>query len=175
MTDHAALLIIDAQVNMFAEGSSVFEGEKLLRMVSRLIAQARAAHLPIVYVQNNGGEGDPDRPGTPGWQIHPAVTPEKGDIVIQKHTPDSFHETDLQSKLEARHIRQLIIAGMQTEMCIDATCRRAHGLGYEVILVQDAHSTFDGSGLTASQIIAQYNEALRAVVKVEQASNITFA
>lgn len=174
MGTHAALLIIDAQVNMFAEDSSVFEGEKLLHTISHLIAQARAACLPVVFVQNNGGEGDPDMPGTPGWQIHPAFTPEKDDIVIQKHTPDSFYETNLQSELETRHIHALIIAGMQTEMCIDATCRRAHELGYDVTLVKDAHSTFDDAGLTASQIIAQYNDALRAVVKVEEASNIIF-
>jgi nicotinamidase-related amidase len=174
MSNNAALLIIDAQVNMFSEDSPIFEGEKLLHTISHLIAQARAVHLPIVYVQNNGGEGDPDMPGTPGWQIHPALTPERGDIVIQKHAPDSFHETNLQSELEARHIRQLMIVGMQTEMCIDATCRRAHELGYDVILVKDAHSTFDDEGITASQIIAQYNDALCAVVKVEEASHITF-
>ncbi len=132
MSNNPALLIIDAQVNMFTEGSSVFEGEELLHTISCLIAQARSAHLSIVYVQNNGSEGDPDLPGTPGWQIHPAVTPETGDIVIQKHAPDSFHETNLQSELEARHIRRLIIAGMQTEMCIAATCRRAHELGFEI-------------------------------------------
>jgi nicotinamidase-related amidase len=174
MSNNTALLIIDAQVNMFTEGSSVFEGEKLLHTISRLIAQARTVHLPIVYVQNNGSECDPDMPGTPGWQIHPAVTPEKGDVVIQKHTPDSFYGTTLQNELEARQIHQVIIVGMQTEMCIDATCRRAHELGYEVTLVKDAHSTFDGDGITAAQIIAQYNDAFRAAVKVEEASSITF-
>ena len=174
MCNHAALLVIDAQVNMFAEGGSVFEGEKLLCTISRLIAQARAAHLPIIYVQHNGGEGDPDMPGTPGWQIHPAVTPEQDDIVIQKHKPDAFYGTALQSSLEARQIRQLIIAGMQTEMCIDATCRRAHELGYDVILVEDGHSTFDNGDLLASQIIAQTNDALREMIQVEAASAITF-
>lgn len=172
MCHDTALLIIDAQVNMFSEGGSVFEGKKLLDTISRLIARARAAHLPIVYVQNNGGEGDPDMPGTLGWQIHPALAPEQGDIVIQKHTPDSFHETNLQSELEARQIRRLIVVGMQTEMCIDANCRRAHELGYDVTLVKDAHSTFDGAGLTASQIIAQHNDALRAVVKVQDSSHV---
>ena len=172
MSHNTALLVIDAQVNMFSEGGSVYEGEKLLDTIGRLIARARTAHLPIIYVQNNGGEGDPDMPGTPGWQIHPAVTPEQGDIVIQKHAPDSFYETSLQSELEARQIHRLIIVGMQTEMCIDATCRRAHELGYDVTLVQDAHSTFDSTGLAASQIIAQHNDALRAVVKVEESSHI---
>ena len=172
--NHTALLIIDVQVNMFAEGSSVFEGEKILNTIRRLIAQARNAHLPIIYVQNNGNEGDPDMPGTPGWQIHPVVTPEKGDIIIQKHTPDSFHETNLQSELESRQIRNLIVAGMQTDFCINATCRQAHELGYDVILVQDAHSTYDDGELTASQIIAQYNDELREKVKLQKANHIAF-
>ena len=73
MSSNTALLIIDAQVNMFTEGSSVFEGEGLLHTIRCLIDQARVAHLPIVYVQNNGSEGDPDIPGTPGWQIHPRI------------------------------------------------------------------------------------------------------
>ena len=174
MRQNIALLIIDAQVNMFAEGSSVFEGEKVLHIISQLIAQARSAHLPIVYVQNNGRDGDPDIPGTPGWQIHHAFTPVAGDIVIQKHTPDSFHETNLQSELEAHHIHQLIIAGLQTDFCVNATCRQAHALGYDVTLVKDAHSTYDGGGLTAAQIIAKHNDALSGVVKVEEAKYIRF-
>jgi nicotinamidase-related amidase len=174
MSQNIALLIIDAQVNMFEEGSSVFEGKKLLHIISQLIAKARAANSPIVYVQNNGNEGDPDIPGTPGWQIHPAITPEKSDIVIQKRTPDSFHETNLQGELDARHIRQLVIVGMQTEMCIDATCRKAHKLGYQVTLVKDAHSTFDDGGLTASEIIVQHNNALQTIINVEETSHISF-
>ena len=174
MMNDAALLIIDAQVNMFAEGSSVFEGEKILNTLSRLLAQARTAHLPIIYVQNNGIEGDPDMPGTPGWQVHPLVTPEKGDVIIQKHTPDSFHETNLQSELESRHIHNLIVAGMQTDYCINATCRRAFELGYEVILVQDAHSTYDSREFTASQIITRYNNELREKINLKEAKDITF-
>jgi nicotinamidase-related amidase len=174
MTKNIALLILDAQVNMFAEGGSVFEGDKVLQKICDLIAKARVKRASIIYVQNNGAEGDPDLPGTPGWQIHPAVAPSAGDIVIQKRTPDAFHETTLQSVLDLHNIRQLVIAGMQTEMCIDATCRRACALGYEVILVKDAHSTFDNDGLTAAQIITQYNEALGTIVKVEEANIITF-
>ena len=59
-------------------------------------------------------------------------------------------------------------------MCLDATCRQAHALGYEVILVKDAHSTFDSGDLTASQIIAQTNAALGELVKVQAASRLTF-
>jgi nicotinamidase-related amidase len=170
--NNTALLLIDVQVNMFAEGSSVFEGEKTLYTISRLLTQARTAHLPIVYVQNNGGEGNPDTPDSPGWQIHHDVFPEKEDIVIQKLTPDSFFQTNLQTELGLRHIHNLIIAGMQTDFCVNATCQRAYELGYKVTLVQDAHSTYDNSELTASQIISQYNNDLREKIKVKEAKDI---
>jgi nicotinamidase-related amidase len=172
---NTALLLIDVQVNMFAQGSSVFDGEKVLNTISSLITRARSTHLPIFYVQNNGGENDPDLPGTPGWQIHPAVTPEKEDIIIQKSTPDSFFQTNLQNELDSRHIRRLIIAGMQTDFCINATCRRAFDFGYDVTLVQDGHSTYDGGHLTASQIIFQYNDELIKMVNVKEAKDIPFA
>jgi nicotinamidase-related amidase len=174
MNNIPALLIIDAQVNMFMEGSSVFEGEKLLHTIRDLIAQARAKHIQIIFIQNNGRVGDPDVSGTEGWQIHPAIPPGEGEIVIQKYTPDSFFETNLQSELSALHINRLIIAGMQTEMCIDATCRRARQLGYDVTLVKDAHSTFDGTKRTAAQIIDQYNDTLSTIIKLEEARNILF-
>ena len=172
--NNTALLVIDVQVNMFAEGSSVFDGDGILRIIGFLITQAHAAHLPVIYVQNNGGKGDPDLVGTTGWQIHPDVVPEMGDILIQKHTPDSFFNTNLQSELESRHIQHLIIVGMQTEFCINATCRSAHKLGYEVTLVQDGHSTYDGKGLTASQIITRYNDELRGTVNLSRAKDIPF-
>jgi nicotinamidase-related amidase len=172
--NETALLIIDAQVNMFAAGSSVFEGEKILNTLCSMVFRARAARMLVIYVQNNGTENDPDMPGTLGWQIHPALTPEKGDLVIQKNTPDSFHGTTLQNELDSRHIQNLIVAGMQTEYCINATCRRALEVGYKIILVQDAHSTYDGSTLTAPQIIAQYNHDLGGIVKLQNMDDIVF-
>lgn len=174
MTNDTALLIIDAQVNMFADEYPVYDRERILRVLGELIARARQARLPIVFVQNNGGEGDPDLPGSPGWQIHPALAPQAGEAVVQKHTPDAFHETGLQDELTKRGIRRIVVAGMQTDMCVDATCRRAHELGYAVTLVEDAHSTFAGGGLTAAEIIAQYNAGLGQIIQVEASNNIKF-
>ena len=174
MNHKSALLIIDAQVNMFAEGFPVYDGEKILNTLKSLITRARSAQMQVIYVQNNGGEFDPDIHGTPGWEIHPALKPEPGDCIIQKYTPDSFNETNLQSILDQFQIGALIIAGMQTDMCVNATCRRAHALGYDVTLVNDGHSTVDSGGLTAAQIIAQHNDALGTIVKAEEAKNVTF-
>jgi nicotinamidase-related amidase len=84
----------------------------------------------------------------------------KGDIVIQKNTPDAFYKTNLCEKLESKGIRNLIVAGLQTEYCVDTTCRRAFSLGYNVTLVKDAHSTWDTSILSAEQIIEHHSSVL---------------
>ncbi|NIR86673.1 cysteine hydrolase [Candidatus Bathyarchaeota archaeon] len=159
MTD-TALLIIDMQVGNFSEPASICKGDELLAKVKSLIAKARPAQIPIVYVQNNGGSGDPDAYGTPGWEIHPSIAPVKGDLVVQKQTPDAFHQTNLHHELESRGIKKLVIAGLQTEYCIDTTCRRAFSLGYKVVLVKDAHSTWDSPRFTAQQIIEHHNRVL---------------
>ena len=156
----AALLVIDMQVGNFSEPDSVHKGNELLTKVKSLIAKARSAQIPIVYIQNNGCSGDPDAYGTPGWKIHPSIAPVDEDVVVQKQTPDAFHKTSLHRELESRGIKKLVIAGLQTEYCIDTTCRRAFSLGYDVILVKDAHSTWDSSLFKADQIIGHHNKVL---------------
>ena len=155
-----ALLIIDMQVGNFSEPDPIHKGNELLAKVKSLIARARSAQIPIVHVQNNGESGDPDAYGTPGWEIHPSISPVEGDVVVQKQTPDAFHETNLHRELESIGIKKLVIAGLQTEYCIDTTCRRAFSLGYKVILVKDAHSTWDSQRFTAQQIIEHHNQVL---------------
>jgi nicotinamidase-related amidase len=155
-----ALLIIDMQVGNFSEPNPIYNGNALVTKVKSLIARARSAQTPIVYVQNNGGSGDPDAYRTPGWEFHPSIAPVKGDVVVQKQTPDAFHETNLHRELESKGIKKLVIAGLQTEYCIDTTCRRAFSLGYNVILVKNAHSTWNSPCFNAQQIIEHHNQVL---------------
>ena len=155
-----ALLVIDMQVGNFDEPDPIYKGNELLAKVKSLIARARSAQAQIVYVQNNGRSGDPDAYGTPGWEIHPSIQPVEGEVVVQKQTPDAFHETNLHRELNSRGIKKLIIAGLQTEYCIDTTCRRAFSLGYAVVLVKDTHSTWGSASLRAQQIIEHHNNVL---------------
>ena len=175
MSNDTALLVIDVQNGMFAEDDPVYQGAVLLETIGELLAKARGAQVPVIYIQHNGGPGDSLEPGSAGWPIHPAIAPAVGEPVIQKATPDSFHETTLQAELEARGIVKLTIAGIQTECCIDTTCRRAASLGYQTTLVRDAHSTWDSRTLSAAQIIAHHNDALNGwFVTPKPASEIAF-
>jgi nicotinamidase-related amidase len=115
--------------------------------------------LKIIYIQDN----DVDEIGSPGWQIHPAITPERGYQVIRKPETDAFYGTTLQQEMEAHGITHLIIVVCKSEVGVDATCRSSVTLGYDVTLVSDAHSTTNNAVLTAPQIIAYHNHILQMV------------
>ena len=172
MSGDTALLIIDVQMGMFDESGPVYNGENLLQTLSSLIGKARQAHVPVVYVQHNDEEFVE---GGPAWPIHPSIAPIAGDVVVQKRTPDSFHETNLGDVLEKMGIRKLVVGGLQTEYCVDTTCRRAYSLGYDVTLVEDGHSTWDNKYITAQQVIAHHNNTLNGwAVRLKSADNVQF-
>ena len=167
-----ALLIIDVQNGMFLEGDVVYKGERLLQHVKYLIKQARSTDAPIFYIQHNEPNGELQH-GTKAWEIHSDIMPENQDIIIQKHNPDSFLDTSLDQELKKRGIEHLVISGIQTEVCIDTTCRRAFSLGYKVTLASDTHSTWDSEDITAQQIIDHHNGVLRWFADVLPSKEIT--
>lgn len=169
-----ALLIIDVQNGMFQEGNVVYKGERLLRNLNGLIKQARSTETPIFFIQHNAPAGKPLEYGTNGWEIHPEITPKTQDTIIQKTTPDSFFNTSLDEELKKRKIEHLVIVGIQTEACVDTTCRRAFSLEYKVTLASDTHSTWDSQDITAQQIINHHNGVLRWFADVCPSTNIAF-
>jgi nicotinamidase-related amidase len=170
-----AIVIVDVQVNMFGDDFCVYDGRGVLRRIVVLAQAARDAGAPVIYVRNNGGEGQPDEPRTRGWEFHPQVSPIPGEVIIDKSGPDAFEGTQLREYLDEQEIDHLVVTGMQTELCIDATSRRAHELGYGVTVVQDAHTTFDFGDRTAAQAIADLNQELRTIVDVKPAEQVRFA
>ena len=175
MPNNTALLIIDVQKGLFDSDTPVHAGEELLATINTLIARARATGTPVIYVQHNGRENSVLRPDRPGWIIHPVIAPAAGDPVFRKHHPDAFQDTDLQRELEARGLKRLVVAGIQSDYCVDTTCRRAYSLGFDVTLVQDGHSTWSEGDMSAAQIIAHHNRVLGDwFVTLKPASEITF-
>ncbi|MEI5909692.1 cysteine hydrolase family protein [Bacillus spongiae] len=173
MKNKSALLIIDVQSGMFPEEEPVYKGSILLHTIGNLITKAKKNDLPIIYIQHNGPTGHPLEVGTKGWTIHPEIA-EESSIVIQKTTPDSFFQTELEKELTKRGITDLFFTGIQTDYCVDTTCRRAFSLGYNSTLVTDAHSTWDSGGLTAQQIINHHNKVLSSFAKLKASKDVEF-
>lgn len=159
----SCLLVIDVQWGMFqgTRISKVWNHEALLGNILSLIRKARDARVPIVFVQHMGTREDLLAPGTPAFALHPSISPLEEEPVITKRRPNSFHETPLHETLKSRGIGHLYVCGIQTEACVDSTCRAAKDLGYELTLLSDAHSTWPNEVLTAQQIIEHHNATLR--------------
>ena len=177
MTGKTALLIVDLQVAMFESETDppIHDAHGLLQRAGDLIARARAAGVPVIYVRHDGGPGDPLEAGRPGWDIHPVLEPAVDETIVEKRAPDSFHDTELGEVLAEGGIDKLIIAGAQTDYCINATCRRAAALGFDTTLVADTHSTWGSGGKTAEQIIATYNAELGNLgVRLAPSGTVTF-
>lgn len=169
---NTALLIIDAQNEMFDQSTPVHESEKLLENLKSLIEKARSANVPVIYIQHNDAGLVK---GTDFWQIHQSISPEAGDAVVQKWSPDSFHETTLLEELKNKGIQKLVIAGNQTEYCVDATTRSASKHGFDVTLAKDAHGTWDSESLSAQQIIEHHNGVLRSFADIKETKDIQFS
>jgi nicotinamidase-related amidase len=103
------------------------------------------------------------------------VAPRAGEMVVEKRNSSAFHDTDLHRRLGEAGVDRLVIAGMQTEMCVDSACRGAKALNYSVALVADGHTTYDTPVIAADLIIAHHNRLLsRAFVELVEADQVQF-
>jgi nicotinamidase-related amidase len=156
--ENAALVIIDVQAAMFAEEEKPYRGQEVLENIRLLLNKARETYMPVIFVQHNN---DSDfKKDTALWQVCPEIAPFEGEARVDKTTRDSFYQTELDNILRRHHIKTLIFCGMQTEYCVDTTCRRAYTLGYDAFLASDAHTTYSSEVLPAAQIIAHHNFVL---------------
>lgn len=152
-----ALLIIDSQVALLE--SPVYHKDEVIACIAALIDKARLADCKVVYVVDDDvAEYDPAQGG-----IHPTLVPADGDAVIHKTSTSAFFRTELDEVLRSSGIEHLVVAGCKTEYCIDTTCRHAIGLGYDVTLVEDGHSTTGNGVLSAEQIVAHHNRNLHGL------------
>lgn len=170
-----ALVIIDMQQGMFTDTVAPHHGEEVLQRCVDLLKRARAAGTPVFHVQHDGPEGDPLHKGTPGFPHHPDVAPKTGELVIVKQNISAFHGTDFHEQLKKKGIDRLVVAGMQSDYCVDTACRAAKALGYSIVLAGDAHTTFDNKVLAAERIVAHHNATLDgAFVELAKSADIRF-
>lgn len=153
-----ALLVIDVQQGLVDEGP--LDVMAFLELLKTLVDRARASGIPVIHVQHAEGPGEDLEPGTPAWQIHPAVGPIEGEPVFGKHFNSAFKEPGLEAHLREAGIEDLVICGMQTEHCIDASIKSAFDRGFRVVVPEGAHTTFANGGLTAEQVREFYQNRI---------------
>ena len=155
-----AILVIDMQRGLVL---GAYRQNELLATVNGLIERGRAAGVPIVFVQHNHATFEPMMRGSRGWEIFDELDRQPDDPVVEKEACDAFYETSLDAVLKNLGARELLITGLQTEYCVDTACRTALSHGYDVVLVEDGHSTGD-SDMPAADIVRHHNAVLANMV-----------
>ena len=162
-----ALLIIDIQNDYFPGGAMELEGADAAgAKAGKVILQFRDKSIPVIHVRHLSVRPGSTffLPGTRGAEIHRSVSPRDVETVIEKNFPNSFRGTRLEQTLKDSGVKNLVIAGMMTHMCVDATVRHAADLGYKITLLGDACATraqsYAGEQVPARQVHAAFLAAL---------------
>ena len=153
------LVVVDVQVGAMADA---WEAPRTIRNVARVVQRARAEGVPVIWVQHS----DEDLPeASPQWQWVPELVPAGHEPLIHKHFNSAFEQTDLERELARRQATHIVLAGAASNWCIRATAHAALDRGYDLTLVDDAHTTEtmrleSGVILEASNIVQELNIAM---------------
>jgi nicotinamidase-related amidase len=153
------LLVVDVQVDVMA---GAWDSERIITNVGRAVERARAEGVPVVWVQHS----DDEMPeGSPEWQLVPGLVPDESELLIRKNFNSSFEQTDLEAELTKLGATHIVLAGAATNWCIRATAYGALERGYDLTLVEDAHTTItmelgDGKTIEAAGVVDELNACM---------------
>lgn len=153
------LLVVDVQNGVMAEA---WDAARVVKNVSRAVDRARSAGIPVIWVQHSSDELPH---GSPQWHWVPELAPAKGETLIHKHFNSSFEGTGLDDELAKLAATHIALAGAATNWCIRATAYGALDRGYDLTLIEDAHTTGtmaldDGTKIEAARVVDELNIAM---------------
>jgi len=154
-----ALIIIDVQAGFADPLWGPPNNPDAERNIALLLDAWRTSGQPVILVRHDSNlPSSPLATGTPGNSFAATLDGVDAALVFGKSVNSAFHgEVDLHAWLTGRGISRLVLAGIQTNMCVETTARVAGNLGYDVTVALDATRTFDlagpdGTVLTATEL-----------------------
>ena len=151
------LLVIDMQVGLFEGQPPRHDADGITRRIKEVAATVRSVGGTVIFVQHEDAPGGVLSPGSSDWELLPALERTDQDILVGKQACDSFYETKLGEILADLDVKPLIVAGCATDFCVDTTVRAAASRNYEVVVVEDGHTTRGRPHLDAESIIRHHN------------------
>lgn len=162
-----AIIVVDIQNEYFPSGKLPLEGiEQATQNAAKVIADARSKDDLVIFIRHEFP--DPEAPiftpGSDGVEINEAVKPGANEPVVLKHAPNAFLGTDLKQRLDSNGVKDAVIIGAMSHVCIDATARAASDYGYNTTVIHDACATqdveFEGKTAPANHVHAGIMAAL---------------
>jgi nicotinamidase-related amidase len=131
--DHTALLIIDVQKFYFPEGQLPLKHpKKTSQQIKKVLDAFRKDQMEVIHIKHNVNKNA---------GIYKLLKPLENEKVITKNEANGFNGTELNEYLKNTNIKSLVITGMQTHMCVEATTRAAYDLGYKCTVISDGCTT----------------------------------
>lgn len=149
------LLIVDVQKLVMK--NDLYDSARFENTVRQLIFSARESGTEVVYVCHDDGEGGKLSRGKDGFEIYDSFKPQSGEKIFTKTVNSSFKESGLLEYLQEKQEKEVAVAGLMTDYCIDATVKCGFEHGFSVIVPKHANTTVDNEYMTGRQTYGYYN------------------
>ncbi len=150
------LLVVDTQKLITTD--KVYNFKEFEKRIKSLISQARQNNVEVIYIRHDDGPTQELTKGTAGFEIYEGFVPAKGEKIYDKTVNSPFKETGLLTYLQEKKEQNVMVVGLQTDYCIDATIKCGFEHGFHMIVPEYTNSTVDNDYMTAEQTYKYYNE-----------------
>lgn len=169
--NYDALIIVDMQTALVK--AEPYNRTIVIDNIKALLNACRKSELPVIYIQHDGGNGDELEHGSAGWSIYDGIAPLSGEKIFEKQYNSAFRKTGLREYLNEIGAKNIILCGMQTEYCLDVTCKVAFEYGYRVTIPQSTTTTFNNAFASGKDLSKYYenqiwNNRYAQVISIEQ-------
>lgn len=150
------LLVVDTQ--KLITNDKLYQFEAFEERVKKLIKCARQKGVEVIFVRHDDGAGHALTKGTDGFEIYEGFRPNSGERVFDKTVNSAFKETGLLEYLRDKKEHTVMVVGLQTDYCMDATIKCGFEHGFNMIVPANTNSTFDNEFMSAEMTYKYYNE-----------------
>lgn len=150
------LLVVDTQKAIV--NNKLYQFDLFVSNVKKMIDTARRNHIEVIYVRHDDGVGSALTRGNDGYEIYDEFSPADNEIIFDKYVNSAFVNTGLSAYLKQKNENTIVIIGLQTEYCIDATIKGGYEHGFEMIVPENTNSTFDNRFMDSEMTYRYYNE-----------------
>ena len=150
------LLVIDTQRQIMNE--KLYHFNTFVSNVKKLINAARNNEIEIIYVRHDDGVGSELTKGTDGFEIYEEFKPQSNDRIFDKTVNSPFKSTELLNYLNGKNEKNIVVVGLQTDYCMDASVKCGFEHGFHIIVPAYTNTTVNNSFLTGQESYCYYNE-----------------
>ncbi|MCE7067433.1 cysteine hydrolase family protein [Dyadobacter sp. CY326] len=157
MKPQKCLLVIDMQKGSFTPDTPRYETDSIVKKINSLASMFRKNSWLVAFVQHNGSSMDEFIPNTSDWELLDDLEVHEQDLMVEKFANDVFYNTSLHAKLKELNVNELVITGCATDFCVESTIQSALVKDFDILVVEDGHTTGNRPFMDAEQVINHYN------------------